>query len=265
MLKQIIEKTIKKMKRKCFDANWTEVKNQINSLGMKLYDYMYFLAKCKDQNDVQHYIISILDELGYDYVADTYGNIIVHRNKTSDLMYVAHTDSIHPTKEDKLLRFDMEELKLSGVECEVAGDDRCGVATCLCLMQDGYNVGFFMDEETGCLGSNAFTEEKIYDEFRLFVGIDRKGTGHIAYGDYSFAIWAAELCGWETVKGMTTDAFTLSKAKGTFGINVESGYYSPHTKSDFIILSELNDAYQVCLKIGKSIASYERKSISAPY
>jgi len=88
----------------------------------------------------------------------------------------SHYDTVRHTP---LSGYNIKEDIVTSVEGALGGDDRCGVAIALSLMQAGIpaNYAFFDEEECGADGSGDFLIETpwIAKESSCYIGLDRRG------------------------------------------------------------------------------------------
>ena len=91
---------------------------------------------------------------------DTHGNIYITKGK-ADLYpcIVSHLDQVHKFADNKkIIKNDDYLIALNGAkQIGTGGDDLVGVFICLELLQsiDIIKIAFFVQEEIGCIGSNA--------------------------------------------------------------------------------------------------------------
>jgi len=103
---------------------------------------------------------------------------------------------------------------------------------------------FFKDEEVGFVGSSN-TEESFFKDVSYIVAVDRKGNSDILVGYGN--LYSEELTknipishGYQVVERDTMcDSSNLTEIYGIASINISCGYYNPHTKDDFVVISEL--------------------------
>jgi len=195
---------------------------------------------------------------------DAHGNIYVTKGKAN--LYpciVSHLDQVHkycPNKTivrngDYLLAFDGARQVGTG------GDDLVGVFMCLNLLEtiDNIKVVFFLQEEIGCIGSNA-CDLDFFKDCKFIGQADRKGNSDfINYSngvklfDEEFSTFAAPILKVHKYKectGIATDAGALSKRNvGIACFNISCGYHNPHTSTEYVVISEVQICYNVILDI----------------
>ena len=131
----------------------------------------------------------------------------------------------------------------------LGADDRAGVVAISEIYQKFENCGMLFTnfEEVGCLGASAFVKqykdkglENEFDDCKLFIEIDRKGTRH--YVDYvtnpkEMKEWI-DVFGWKEDWGTFSDIQTLSEHFLIPSINVATGYYNEHTAQEHLVIHE---------------------------
>lgn len=195
---------------------------------------------------------------------DTHGNIYVTKGR-ADLYpcIVSHLDQVHrycPNKTiirngDYLLAFD------GGKQVGTGGDDLVGVFMCLNLLEtiDNIKVVFFLQEEIGCIGSNA-CDLDFFKDCKFIGQADRKDNADfINYSngvklfDQEFSTFVAPILEdykYKECTGIATDAGALSKRNvGIACFNISCGYHNPHTSTEYVVISEVQTCYNVITDI----------------
>jgi len=134
----------------------------------------------------------------------------------------------------------------SSLNC-LGGDDRAGVWIALQLIkymeetQDfKYDIGFFLDEEIGCIGSSSFITNTLDYNTSCYIGLDRRsslGVHEVAiYGDDNTElIDIFESLDYKLEMGSITDAATLATQEIAC-VNLSVGYDFEHTKQEVLHL-----------------------------
>ena len=137
----------------------------------------------------------------------------------------------------------------------MGADDKNGIWIALkCLKKyKTLKVALFVEEETGCRGSNE-ADMDFFKDCRFVIQPDRRG-----YKDLITTIGWTDLCseeflkaigyekfGYQETEGLFTDVLTL-KERGleVSCINISCGYYEPHTAQEFTVKKDLLN----CLKL----------------
>jgi len=193
----------------------------------KLRDYLASLL-----TDVFHYDVDMKKEKEKSYI---------YAKGELPVCLVAHLDTVHhKTVETINLKDDI----MSSPE-GIGGDDRCGVATIIKALENGYrpHVLFTCGEETGGYGARAFTiDYKTLEGVNWFVEIDRKGRDDVVcYQDDNDQLTKIfEKFDFKKNWGTFTDISILCPHFGVSGVNISSGYYFPHQTKEEIHLKDLD-------------------------
>ena len=174
-------------------------------------------------------------------------NYIVGKSEGVKPMLCVHLDTINTLSGtearlniDHLAMVDEYTIGLSSLGTKelacLGGDDRAGVYIALKVLMDPelrekYHIGFFKDEERGCIGSsNYLTEYRDYEEdVSAFIGLDRRGHSEVAtYGvDNEELISIFTSLGYTQSMGSVTDASELANKVAC--VNLSVGYLREHT------------------------------------
>ena len=195
---------------------------------------------------------------------DTHGNIYITKGK-ADLYpcIVSHLDQVHKFADNKkIIKNDDYLIALNGAkQIGTGGDDLVGVFICLELLQsiDIIKIAFFVQEEIGCIGSNACDLD--FFEDCMFIGqADRKGNSDfinfsngVKLFDEEFSTFIAPILlkyNYKEEYGIATDAGALSKRGVNIAcFNISSGYYNAHTNTEYVCISEVDTCYNVICNI----------------
>ena len=194
----------------------------------------------------------------YKFSIDGYGNItITNSDKKSLPVFCCHLDTVHSDKPyPKLVR---EDVLISMNDHGIGGDDKCGIVACLELLKKvECKVIFFRDEEIGCLGAKVYNQNTLKKD-QFMVEIDRKGSGDLIFNSSFMNEMASEEFmkdaekigddfGYKAANGLYTDVSQLSDC-GISRMNISAGYYLPHTNKEYVILSELDNAINFCVRL----------------
>lgn len=134
----------------------------------------------------------------------------------------------------------------------LGADDKNGCWVCLnCLKKyDAIKVVFFVEEETGCHGSQKAIMS-FFDDCRYVLQIDRKNGGDFIT---NIGGWTP-LCSQEFIDAVQPEKFGYKKETGLLtdveclkenglkvsAANLSCGYYNPHTDTEFTLWSELKN------------------------
>lgn len=260
-------------------------------------------SKTYQEEMMVDYISQELDKIeGVSYYRDEMLNIYATKGVLDEgehyPMFMAHTDTVHSlvneivvveTKRSKPntfgMKFDDTEYDVlegnttDGLPTGIGGDDKCGVFICLELLKDlpKLKVGFFVSEETGCHGSSK-CDPHFLSDIGYAIQYDAPGDGLIteicsginlfdANGDFI----ERTLPIFEEVMGVKplrqshpyTDVSQIKKKTDVSCINFSCGYYNMHKPEEFIVLDDVDRAYELGLRMveefgyNKSVFEYQ--------
>lgn len=225
-----------------------------------------------DDKDINEKILEIVGKIpGIEVTTDKYGNILASKGegKSGYKAIVSHTDTVHDIEKVRKsylfedILFTMKKVEpfydsASSISMTgTGGDDRCGVFTCIKALSDFDDIKavFYRFEETGCRGSNAFDIEYLKN-CNFVIQCDRKGKGDFITHTNGIQIASEEFktamspiytkYKYSPAIGTSTDVGAL-KRKGLdiSCVNLSSGYYSPHSNSETINLTDLSNCYDL--------------------
>lgn len=184
--------------------------------------------------------------------------------KKNKPMVCVHLDTINTHAEQTQLEFIENSNNIAcgnkQMSC-LGGDDRAGVWIALELIEYmnrtteyKYSVGFFCDEEIGCVGSGNYMtlNDKFDENVTAFIGLDRrspKGKQEVAlygYDNYELTQMFIEH-GYKEAFGSVTDASALSQYCDIACINLSCGYDNEHTHREVLYVECMVDTLN-CLK-----------------
>ena len=202
------------------------------------------------------YLDAVLEQLGLPYTIDNVGNIIVTKGEGKTYpCIVAHMDTVHSFVDNYTVYVDKTKRTLFAqdgkVPTGIGGDDKCGVFACLYFLTTlpVVKAVFFTQEESGCQGSNHI-DKSFFDDCRYIIQLDRRGsTDFIDTKEGQKTVshkFASEIGNlkrdykFKSTSGTITDSMNLwSDGVGVSCVNISSGYYSPHSNSEYILFDEL--------------------------
>jgi hypothetical protein len=245
----------------------------------------------RDESRMIAYLTKVLDEKGYDYTVDDLGNIYVTKGVSEAYpLFVAHTDTVHRVNENLTIREYTHDdarhenkVALTGYDCETnepsgcGGDDKCGVFLALEMLDTFENVkaAFFISEEIGCIGSKAAV--KINPDFFKNVGYaiqydspEGDSLSSTLMGKYLFEssdVFTEKVGGLIKEHGITkwanhpyTDIWPLLEDFDFCCLNLAAGYYKYHTKYEYVIVDDVQNGYDLGIKLVEILGEnkYER-------
>ena len=226
-------------------------------------------TKSRQEKKMKKYIKAYIRSLGLTYSHDNKGNIYCNKGdmRKSRPFVVAHMDTVHEmssnikvfNSDGMLFAFDTKE----GSQRGIGGDDKVGVWAALCALTDwnDVSVAFFVEEEIGRIGSRN-AEMSRFKKANWIAQLDRKGYEDFIVSDMTSKEFdtavkdTVESHGLKFTKQDTiTDVSELaSRGVGVSCVNISSGYYSPHTRSEIVkvddALNSLNLLYSMISKFG---------------
>jgi len=237
---------------------------------MKLLKKLYLIdAKSGSEKAQRDFIIKYVKDhiKGAVSITDNKGNLYVTKGQSETYpCVVSHLDEVHQKrhKSFKIIESDGFIMGMNVYTRErhgIGADDKNGIWVCLkCLEKfDAIKCAFFVQEETGCIGSGQANME-FFSNCRFVVQCDRKNNG-----DFINKISGVELCskdfindaklkdfGYKATEGALTDSYKL-KMKGlkVSCCNMSCGYYEPHTSSEYTYFPDL----QKCLNLVEHIVA----------
>lgn len=229
------------------------------------------------------YLKKVLTEKNYEHTVDQHGNIYVTKGKAEFYpCFVSHTDTVHSIDHGLtvLETKDGDVTILTGINKDtgnpsgIGGDDKCGVFLCLEMLDtlDNVKAAFFVSEEIGCLGSK-HADPKFFENVGYAIQYDSPE------GDsMSFTLMGKELFGKSSEFGGKvtdlilehgvdkwayhpyTDVWQLIEKFNFSCLNLAAGYYNMHTSREYVIVEDVDNAFELGLKIVKSLGEnkYDR-------
>ena len=149
----------------------------------------------------------------------------------------SHYDTVRHTP---LSGYNIKEDIITSIEGALGGDDRCGVAIALSLMQAGIlaNYAFFDEEERGAGGSGDFLIETpwIAKESSCYIGLDRRGHEDAAVYNYrsNKLLDIVGIYGFKEVNGTMTDVSVIEEDFPKATVNLSVGFNHEHTSNETI-------------------------------
>ncbi len=214
----------------------------------------------------------IKENIGAEFKAfeDSVGNLIIRRRaeigKSAKpvVVFCAHLDTIYDYRDGDAKFFHDEKGDIYFSDAGIGGDDKCGIAIALSLLQLVANskVILFTREESGGIGSREI-DEKHFKNIELCFGIDRRGGSDIVTNIGTRAIYNiparlfplakfAKKFGYKKTWGSFSDVLHISRRFGVQCVNVSAGYYKPHTRGEYIrfqdVIRARNLIYYICAR-----------------
>jgi putative aminopeptidase FrvX len=239
----------------------------------------------KREELVRDYIKTYAENNGIVYHIDAKGNIYLTKGEiTEDEFYpcvVAHMDTVHTSQSilvDKDLRLQIVESQYevdekttqtvltarypeTGKQTGIGGDDKCGVAVCLEMLNhfDVLKAAFFVEEEIGMNGSRV-ADMEFFENVGYAIQFDAPSDNWITEVCSGVKLFGDEFKGLitETLSngGYTTfsrDPFTdvnqLAQKFDFCCLNLGCGYHRQHTDLEYVIVEEVENAVKVGISL----------------
>lgn len=222
------------------------------------------------------YLKNVLTEKGYDHYVDEHGNIYATKGEAEWFpCFIAHTDTVH--KVNKNLTVVQEEkdgkVILRGIDgvtkrdSGIGGDDKCGVYLALEMLDTLPNVkiALFVSEEIGCKGS-MYADPEFFKNVGYAIQYDSPQGNSMSLtlmGRYLFnqkSEFANKVSGLITEHGIKdwayhpyTDVWQIMEKFNIACLNLAAGYYRYHTDAEYVIVDDVQNGYELGLKIVESL------------
>ena len=193
------------------------------------------------QEELKEYLYGRLTAVyGEKYVVKEDG--FLYAKGTHPVLLVAHMDTVH-RQTPKEIFINLEQTKILSSE-GIGGDDRCGVIIILDIIEKiKCSVVFTEDEEIGGLGATKFGSMDFKLNANYVVEFDRKGDNdYVFYKDYNedFENHIKKF-GFVKAYGSYSDITEIAVDYKIEAVNLSSGYYNPHTTSEYVDFSVMDD------------------------
>jgi hypothetical protein len=203
------------------------------------------------------------------------GNLLIRKGPAEGPhpYFLAHMDQVHHYEPFMKVRISGTLLHATDGNddrCGVGGDDKCGIYLALMMLHalPHCTAVFVRDEEVGCLGSGDISL-RWFDHAAFVIQADRnnrtmdviRDTNGMtcASDEFMDAILALPICkaaGHREASGSVTDIGELSeRGLDVSMINISSGYHSPHSRNETVLLDELAVALQLAYEAATTMGS----------
>jgi hypothetical protein len=243
----------------------------------RLKEVLKIQSKSKQEERMIAYLANIFEEKGYEYSIDKWGNVYVTKGSTEWFpCFVAHTDTVHEINDNMIVIETKDEHTgtiLTGMDSEdgkpsgIGGDDKCGVFLALEMLDtlDNVKAAFFVSEEIGCLGSKQ-ADRDFFADVGYAIQYDSPEGDSMSYtlmGDTLFGedtefgekvgnlILEHGIDKWE--RHPFTDIWPLMEKFNFSCLNLAAGYYRMHTASEYVIVEDVQNAFELGIKIVESL------------
>ena len=173
------------------------------------------------------------------------GDGFLYSKGTIPIMLTAHMDTVHEELPKTIVYKDGTISSPQGI----GGDDRCGIYMILKIIKElDCHVLFCEDEEVGGEGSAKFIQtetcENLVGVINYVIELDRMNDRDAVYYscDNSEFEGFIEKEFWSFAYGSFTDICNICPEIKCAGVNLSCGYYKQHTKDEYVVLKEMENA-----------------------
>lgn len=210
------------------------------------------------QEDLLHYLTNQLKDLYSEENQKLTDDYLFFKGECP-VCLVCHLDTVHAELPTTILCD--KENGLMWSPQGIGGDDRCGVFAVLYILSTRLknnltkpSILFTTSEEVGCIGAGIASIEippEMVSDLKFLIEIDRRGkedcvfynTRNKEFEDY------IESFGFVKAHGSCSDISKLSPSWDIASTNLSSGYFSEHTKTEYINVNYLMDTINKVLNI----------------
>jgi hypothetical protein len=160
---------------------------------------------------------------------------------TIPVLLVAHLDTVHRHMPDIICYSQNNRIIMSPYG--IGGDDRCGVHMIMEIIKtQKCHILFTEDEEVGGIGATDFANSNIRPDINYIIEFDRKGSNDAVFYNDSNEDFQKYINSFDFVTefGSFSDISIIAPKLGISAVNLSSGYYNPHSVSEYIDLTVVN-------------------------
>lgn len=211
---------------------------------------------------LRHYLEPALTQLGAAYCKDGIGNIYV--DSDSKVLYAAHVDTMHSTKDERIVQpLTLEDGSLGvpkGNKSVLGADDAVGIVSILSLLSQGVDIGVILlrGEERGLVGAHFAKDNSAgwLASFDICIEVDRAGTEEVITHQMNgrcssneFALSLAKQLGMghaPSPHGVYTDNSLFDMIPEC--VNLAAGYVNQHSEHE---VCDTDYVVELCEALGK--------------
>ncbi len=203
----------------------------------------------------------------YKYKKIETGKEFIYAQGTIPILICAHIDTVFSKRRERPEIYYDSKKQVIWSPDGLGGDDRAGVSLILELIHRGHrpHVLFLDGEESGGTGARELVKtKKTTSDTRYIIEFDRKnGTEAVFYNcDNKKFVKYITGFGFKEATGSFSDISTICPAWGIAGVNLSCGYYNPHSKEEYVKLSEWRNVVEIVDKMLQSPPKKQFKYIS---
>lgn len=231
-----------------------------NTNNMKINTKVLKKLLTATQNEIIAFVKQFVANRGYEYTDFTNAGLYVEG--TVPVTIIAHCDTagtIPPLDtiscKHGMVYLDSRRRDTGQV---LGGDDRCGVYIALSFLSresNRPNILLTRDEEIGCVGAKSLVNDdwsnekgenidtlEMLSNTNFFLQCDRRGFREFVLYDCDNDKFTEFIKGFGFLKetGSFSDINTISNYTGICGANLSAGFYSEHSKDEYISLSSMS-------------------------
>ena len=220
-----------------------------------LLDIFHVPARTFFEEQMSLFIKNYLNKYRIDYNEDKHGNIYNLSYPDKPILN-SHMDTVQDENDSMLQHFAKIRGNVLSGYGTIGADDKCGIYLILDIIRERkVNFLFTVEEEIGCVGAGHFVAENNIRSFPYSLTLDRFGSSDIIcynneYGTLKFQndlSAVGKKFGYNPAKGVLSDADQISDQLSCANLSV--GYYNHHTKTEFVLVNELEVARNYVLDI----------------
>jgi hypothetical protein len=173
------------------------------------------------------------------------------------VLLVAHLDTVHK-QPVKTICYSADKNIIMSPQ-GIGGDDRAGVFMITGLIQRLHcHVLFCEDEEIGGIGARSFVQSGIKPAVNFIIELDRRGSNDAVFYDCDNPEFTSFVTDFGFVEdiGSFSDISVIAPALGVAAVNISAGYFSEHTKHEYVDLSIVKRNIE---RVGRMIAAESKR------
>ena len=234
------------------------------------YDVLSIPTYTSMEDEMVKFICNWAENNGIKHERDSYGNLYLTKGECGEGEYypcvTSHLDTVHRRQKFLAvmgLRLELcERVTENGHEvfCEGTGigaDDKAGVVISLSLFKyfDKLKACFFVEEESGCNGSQNLNQEW-FENVGYVIGWDSPERNRSAYACAGELLFSKDffkkvesVCEKNGLTNFYSEPFTdvdfIRKYTGIMCMNIGNGGYDPHQPTEYVVLEHMEEALRL--------------------